>query len=54
MAGKQMGQNDRSGKRQQQQEANLGQKEARQDKKKESELSHMGEMTRDADKEQGS
>jgi hypothetical protein len=32
-------------------EANLGQKQARLDKEKESELSHMGETTRAAEKE---
>ena len=32
-------------------EANLGQKDARLDKEKESELSHMGETTRAAEKE---
>ena len=32
-------------------EANLGQKQARLDKEKESELSHMGEMSRAAEKD---
>jgi hypothetical protein len=47
MAGKQFGQKDgRSGKqKQKQQEANLGQQEARQEKEKESELSQMGETS---------
>ena len=48
MAGKQFGEKDeRSG---MQQEGNLGQKEARQEKKKESDLSHMGEKSREADR----
>jgi hypothetical protein len=65
MAGKQFGQKDersskqqqqgqkdeRSGK-QQQQEANLGQNEARQEKKKESDLSHMGDMSRQTKEEE--
>jgi len=49
MAGKQFGQaHDRSGnKKQDQQKGNLGQKEARQEREKEHDLSHMGEMSRD-------
>jgi hypothetical protein len=52
MAGKQFRQKDkRSGK--QQQEANLGQKEARREKDKEAELSRMGEMSRDDERRKG-
>jgi hypothetical protein len=51
MAGKQFGQKEgRSGKqKQRQQEANLGQREAHQEKEKESELSQMGEMSDQSD-----
>jgi hypothetical protein len=52
MAGKQFRQKDKpSGK--QQQEANLGQKEARREKDKEAELSRMGEMSRDGERRKG-
>jgi len=46
MAGKQLGQKDKRSGKQQQQEANLGQKEARREKDKEAELSRMGETPR--------
>jgi hypothetical protein len=51
MAAKQFGQkNGRSDKRKQrQQEANLGQDEAHREKEKETELSHMGEMSDQSD-----
>ena len=53
MAGKQFGQkNKRSGK-QQQQEGNLGQKEARREKDKEAELSRMGQMSRNDERRKG-
>jgi hypothetical protein len=52
MAGKQFGQKDkRSGK--QQQEGNLGQKEARREKEKEAKLSRMGEISRDDERRKG-
>jgi hypothetical protein len=47
MAGKQFGQKDKRSGKQQQQEANLGQKEARRQKDKEAKLSRMGEMSRE-------
>ena len=47
MAAKQFGQKDKSGKHEQQ-EANLGQKEADQEKEKNSELSSMGEKSRES------
>jgi hypothetical protein len=47
MAGKQFGQKDKRSGKQQQQEANLGQKEARREKDKEAKLSRMGEMSRE-------
>ena len=47
MAGKQMGEKDERSGKQQEQQGNLGQKEARQEKKKDQDLSHMGEMTRE-------
>jgi hypothetical protein len=50
MAAKQFGQKDKSGKHEQQ-EANLGQKEAGQEKEKESELSSMGEKSRKSSEE---
>jgi hypothetical protein len=58
MAGKQMGEKherrgqqsgqkrERAGKEKQQSQGNFGQDEARQQREKETELSHMGEMTR--------
>jgi hypothetical protein len=53
MANKQFGQKDeQSGKQQQQQQGNLGQKDAREETKKESELSQMGETSRDANRSQ--
>jgi hypothetical protein len=51
MADKQMGQKDERN-QQQQQQGNLGQKEARDEKKKQSDLSHMGETSRDSDRSQ--
>ena len=45
MANKQFGQKDKPKK---QQEGNLGQNEARQERDKENELSQMGEMSREA------
>jgi len=50
MAAKQFGQKDKSGKHKEQ-EANLGQKEAGQEKEKESELSSMGEKSRKSSEE---
>jgi hypothetical protein len=47
MPGKQFGQKDKRSDKQQQQEANLGQKEARREKDKEAKLSRMGEMSHD-------
>jgi hypothetical protein len=47
MAAKQFGQKDKSGKHKEQ-EANLGQKEADQEKEKNSELSSMGEKSRES------
>jgi hypothetical protein len=48
---KQFGQNDeRRSDQQQQQGGNLGQKEARQQKKGESDISHMGERTHEGGK----
>jgi len=49
---KQFGQNDerRRADQQQQQGGNLGQKEARQEKKSETDISHMGERTREGEK----
>jgi hypothetical protein len=52
MAAKQFGQKDKSGKHKQQ-EANLGQKDAAQEKEKNSELSSMGENTRESSEELG-
>jgi hypothetical protein len=46
MAAKQKGQKDKQSGKQKQQEANLGQKEAGQEKEKQSKLSSMGEMSR--------
>jgi hypothetical protein len=43
MTAKQFGQKDKHPEKQQQQEGNLGQREARLEKEKQSELSHMGE-----------
>jgi len=54
MAGKQLGEKDKRSGKQQQQEANLGQKEARREKDKEAELSRMGEMSRDDERRKGS
>jgi hypothetical protein len=52
MAGKQMGQkHERSGKEKQQQQGNFGQDEARKQQQKESELSHMGEMSREGERD---
>ena len=45
MAGKQMGQKHANKEKQQQQGGNLGQREARQEKEKETELSRMGETS---------
>jgi hypothetical protein len=53
MAGKQFGQKDKRSAKQQQQEGNLGQKEARGEKEKEAKLSRMGEMSRDDEKRKG-
>jgi hypothetical protein len=53
MAGKQFRQKDKRSGKQQQQEANLGQKEARREKDKEAELSRMGEMSRDHERRKG-
>jgi hypothetical protein len=53
MAGKQLGQKDKRSGKQQQQEANLGQKEARREKDKEAELSRMGETPRDDETRKG-
>jgi hypothetical protein len=53
MAGKQFGQKDKRSGKQQQQEGNLGQKEARREKVKEAELSRMGEMSRDDERRKG-
>jgi hypothetical protein len=53
MAGKQLGQKDKRAGKQQQQEANLGQKEARQEKDKEAELTRMGETSRDDERRKG-
>jgi hypothetical protein len=53
MAGKQLGQKDKRSGKQQQQEANLGQKEARREKDKEAELSRMGETPRDDERRNG-
>jgi hypothetical protein len=53
MAGKQLGQKDKRSGKQQQQEANLGQKEARREKHKEAELSRMGETPRDDEGRKG-
>jgi hypothetical protein len=49
MAGKQFDQKDKQSGASKQQEANLGQKEARQQKEKEAELSQMGERSRESD-----
>jgi hypothetical protein len=51
MADKQMGQKHERNQPQQQQ-GNLGQKDAREEKKKESDLSQMGETSRNADRSQ--
>jgi hypothetical protein len=52
MAGKQMGQkHEQSGKQKQDKQGNFGQDEARQQRDKESELSHMGEMTRERERQ---
>jgi hypothetical protein len=51
MGNKQFGQKDEQSDKQQQQ-GNLGQKDARQETKKESELSQMGETSRDANRSQ--
>jgi hypothetical protein len=53
MAGKQFGQKDKRSGKQQQQEANLGQKQARREKDKEAKLSRMGEMSRDDERRKG-
>jgi hypothetical protein len=53
MATKQLGQKDKRSGKQQQQEANLGQKEARREKHKEAELSRMGETPRDDEGRKG-
>ena len=54
MAGKQFGQKDKRSGKQQEQEGNLGQKEARaREKEKEAELSRMGEMSRDDERRKG-
>ena len=45
MPNKQMGQKERSGKQKQQQQGNFGQTEAREQKEKETQLSHMGETS---------
>jgi hypothetical protein len=52
MANKQFGQKDERSGKQQQQQGNLGQKEAREETKKESELSQMGETSRDPNRSQ--
>jgi hypothetical protein len=52
MANKQFGQKDEQSGKQQQQQGNLGQKDAREEAKKESELSQMGETSRDANRSQ--
>jgi hypothetical protein len=49
MTAKQFGQKDKHPEKQQQQEGNLGQREARLEKEKQSELSHMGETSRESD-----
>jgi len=48
MAAKQSGKTDKQGGKDKQQEANLGQKEAREQKEKKSELSSMGEGSRES------
>jgi hypothetical protein len=53
MAGKQFEQKDKRSGKQQQQEGNLGQKEARREKDKELERSRMGEMSRDDERRKG-
>ena len=53
MAGKQFEQKDKRSGKQQQQEGNLGQKEARREKEKEAKLSRMGEMSRDDETHKG-
>ena len=51
MAAKQSGKTDKQGGKDKQQEANLGQKEAREEKEKKSELSSMGEGSRESSKD---
>ena len=53
MAGKQFGQKDKRSGKQQEQEGNLDQKEARREKEKEAKLSRMGEMSRDDERRKG-
>ena len=48
-SGQQSGQKHDPGKEKQQQQGNFGQDDARRQQEKESELSHMGEMTREGD-----
>jgi hypothetical protein len=48
MAAKQSSQSDKQGGKDKQQEANLGQKEAREEKEKKSELSSLSEGSREA------
>ena len=48
MTAKQFGQKDKRPEKQQQQEGNLGQKEARLEQEKQSELSRMGETPRES------
>ena len=51
MTAKQSSQKDKQSGKGKQQEANLGQKEARQEKEKKSELSSMGEGSRESSKD---
>jgi hypothetical protein len=53
MASKQFAQKDKRSGKQQRQEGNLGQKEARREKEKEAKLSRMGEMSRDDERRKG-
>jgi hypothetical protein len=50
MTGRQQGQEDKRPHKQQEQEGNLGQKDARLQKEKDAELSHMGEKTEASDR----
>ena len=52
MTGKPQFDQDKQRPEQQRQGGNLGQKDAREEKKRESDLSRMGEMSREKDKEQ--